>query len=393
MTKRRSRGDGALYWDEKRQRFIAAVTVGYTPAGKRIVRKGSGRTKTEAKNKLKEVIRDHDDGLAIAPTGFTVADAVNDWLTYGLNGRSEGTVEKYGYLCRGHIIPDLGARKLRELSATEVDRWLANKAKALSSSTVQRLHECLNRAINRAMARDKVKRNVVALCGVPKGREGRPSKSLSLGQAKAVLSTAENSRLYAYVVLSLLTGARTEELRALTWDHVDLDGRPNADPAVPPSVDVWRSVRTGGDTKTKKSRRTLALPARCVTALRQHRKQQDEERDEAGAGWPATGLVFATSVGTALDAANVRRTFRSIAKKAGLNAAEWTPRELRHSFVSLLSDSGVSLEDIADLCGHAGTRVTEAVYRHQLRPVLLDGAVAMDQIFDGKPEDSGRAAR
>ncbi len=34
-----------------------------------------------------------------------------------------------------------------------------------------------------------------------------------------------------------------------------------------------------------------------------------------------------------------------------------------------------------DLCGHAGTRVTEAVYRHQLRPVLLDGAVAMDRIF------------
>lgn len=59
----------------------------------------------------------------------------------------------------------------------------------------------------------------------------------------------------------------------------------------------------------------------------------------------------------------------------------WTPRELRHSFVSLLSDNGMRLEDIAELCGHAGTRVTEAVYRHQLRPVLLTGAVAMDRIF------------
>jgi integrase len=54
---------------------------------------------------------------------------------------------------------------------------------------------------------------------------------------------------------------------------------------------------------------------------------------------------------------------------------------LRHSFVSLLSDSGVSLEDIADLCGHSGTTVTEKVYRHQLRPVLLGAAVAMDEIF------------
>ncbi|MEV4660128.1 tyrosine-type recombinase/integrase [Micromonospora sp. NPDC049301] len=70
------------------------------------------------------------------------------------------------------------------------------------------------------------------------------------------------------------------------------------------------------------------------------------------------------------------------AAKAGLDPRDWTPRELRHSFVSLLSDSGMSLEQIADLCGHSGTTVTESVYRHQLRPVLLGGAVAMDRIFD-----------
>jgi integrase len=88
-------------------------------------------------------------------------------------------------------------------------------------------------------------------------------------------------------------------------------------------------------------------------------------------------LVFASSVGTELDAASVRR----VVKAAGLNSAEWSPRELRHSFVSLLSSGGVSIEDIADLCGHAGTSVTEAVYRHELRPVLLKGAMVMDRIF------------
>jgi integrase len=175
--------------------------------------------------------------------------------------------------------------------------------------------------------------------------------------------------------------ARTEELRELAWDHVDLGGDPDADPPVPPSIRVWRSVREHGDTKTRKSRRTLALPLRGVTALREHRRMQDCDREAAGAGWHETGLVFASKVGTPLDAANVRRAFRRVVKGAGLDPADWTPREPRHSFVSLLSDNGVSLEEIADLCGHAGTRVTEAVYRHQLRPVLLNGAVAMDRIF------------
>lgn len=387
---RRGRGEGGLYWDENRQRFICEVTIGYTPAGKRTVRRGSGKTKTEARNKLKQVLRDHEDGITVSSQTITVAQAVNDWLEYGLTGLSETTVEKYGYLCRGHVIPDLGARKLRDLSAADVDRWLAAKSKTLATSTVERLKECLNRTVNRAMARDLVKRNVVTLCGIPKGQLGRPSKSLTLDQAAALLDAAESSPIHGYIVLSLLTGARTEELRALRWEHVDLNGKPNSEPPVPPSIQVWRSVREHGDTKTKKSRRTLALPGRAVPALRTTKRRQDDARERAGSAWHDTGLVFTTRLGTPLDAGNVRRSLRAVLRRAGLDAEAWTPRELRHSFVSLMSSSGVRIEDIADLVGHAGTRVTEAVYRHQLRPVLLDGATAMDRIFAPRtaPDDA-----
>lgn len=373
MTARRARGEGGLHWDESRQRWIATVTVGYTPAGKRIVRKGSGKTKTEARTKLREKIRDYEDGLALVQDGHTVADALNDWLTYGLTQQSENTKSNYTTLVRSHIISDLGARKLRDLSATDVDRWLLAKSHHLSTRTLRLLHSLLNRAVNRAMARDKVKRNVVALCAVPTGRSGRPSKSLTFDQALALLVAAEGSCLHAYIVLSLLTGARTEELRALTWARVDLAGHPDRNPPTPPAIQVWRSVRVDGDTKTKKSRRTLALPARCVSALTAHHERQ---------GRPdADCLVFASTAGTALDRHNVLRAFRPVVAKADLDPSDWTPRELRHSFVSLLSDSGMSIEQIADLCGHSGTTVTEGVYRHQLRPVLLSGAIAMDRLF------------
>jgi integrase len=182
-------------------------------------------------------------------------------------------------------------------------------------------------------------------------------------------------------------GARTEELPALRWDHVDLHGKTDATPPVPPSIQVWRSVREGGDTKAKKSRRTLALPARCVVVLRQHRDAQQEATARAGAAWSGDGLVFATRNGTELEAGNVRRSFRRVLAAAGLDPGEWIPRELRHSYVSLLSAHGATVAQIADLVGHAGTTVTEAVYRHGLRPVLLDGATMMDDIF---PPDEGR---
>ena len=185
-----------------------------------------------------------------------------------------------------------------------------------------------------------------------------------------------------YVLMSLLTGARTEELRALTWSHLDLNGQPGSDPPVPPHAMVWRSVRTGGDTKTRKSRRTIALPARCVDALLEHRDRQARSRQAAGERWIDNDLVFASAVGSPLDAANVRRGFRRVAAAAGLDAADWTPRELRHSFVSVLSDAGVPIEQIARLVGHTGgSTVTETVYRKQLRPVIEDGATVMDRVF------------
>jgi integrase len=383
MATRRSRGDGGLYWDKTRQRWIAEVTIGYSPSGRRIVRKASGKSKTAAQRKLKEIIRDHDDGLAIAPHNYTVADAVREWLEFGLSGRAVATVDKCTILANTHVIPGLGARKLRELSADDVDRWLADKAKILSTRSLRETRSVLKRAVTRAQARDKVKRNVVLLCEVPQGRQGRPSKSLTLSQAEALLVAAEGSSLYAYIVLSLLIGARTEELRALTWSHVDLDGKPatRTTQAAPPSLMVWRSVRAGSDTKTKKSRRTLALPQRCVDALQTHRVRQEEIRQATGRRWQDNELVFPSAVGTPADASHMRRSFRKVVESAGLDPGQWTPRELRHSFVSLMSDAGVPVEHIARLVGHSGTTTTETVYRKQIRPVLLDGAQAMDRIF------------
>jgi integrase len=380
MSTRRGHGDGALYWVESRQRWFAAVTVGYTPAGQRIRRRVSGKTKTAAKAKLKELLRDIEDG-ATASGRYTVGDAVRDWLGFGLAGRSDATREKSRILAEQHVIPPLGVRQVRELTADEVDRWLADKAQTLSTRTLREVRSVLRRSISRAQARDKVRRNVVLLCELPKGQPGRPSKSLTLTQVRAVLAAAEGTALYAYVVLSLLIGARTEELRALTWAHVDLVGKPDADPPVPPSIEVWRSVRFGGDTKTKKSRRTLRMPLRCVEALRAQQAWRRAVREKAGKRWHANDLVFTSRVGTGLDASHVRRSFRRIVKAAGLTPGEWTPREMRHSFVSVLSDAGVSIEEISRLVGHSDTTVTETVYRHQLRPMLTEGAEAMDDIF------------
>jgi integrase len=149
----------------------------------------------------------------------------------------------------------------------------------------------------------------------------------------------------AYIVLSLLSGIRTEEARALRWAHVDLDGDLAARPPLPPHPVAGEQLA-------------------------------------AGESWQDTGLVFTTHHGAALDAGNVRRMFKRICTEAG-GGDGWAPRELRTSFVSVMSHRGVSIKEIACLAGHAITRTTEIVYRRELRPVITTGAEIMDQLFTG----------
>jgi site-specific recombinase XerD len=104
-------------------------------------------------------------------------------------------------------------------------------------------------------------------------------------------------------------------------------------------------------------------------------------RAAIGAVWQDHGLVFASAIGTPLDAANVRREFRKITETAGLGT-EWAPRDLRHTFVSTSSADGVPIEEIARLAGHNRTATTELVYRHELRPVITTGAEVVDRILN-----------
>lgn len=58
----------------------------------------------------------------------------------------------------------------------------------------------------------------------------------------------------------------------------------------------------------------------------------------------------------------------------------WHPHELRHSFVSLLSDHGVDMEQVSDAVGHTNSTITRNVYRYQIADKVAQ-AQAMDQIF------------
>jgi integrase len=122
------------------------------------------------------------------------------------------------------------------------------------------------------------------------------------------------------------------------------------------------------------------MPEKVVEALRLHQTNQNIQQAKAGGLWHNTGLVFTTQIGTGIYPSNFRREFNKVIAKA--NLGRWHPHELRHTAISLLSDKGVRLEDIADVVGHSTTRMTSEVYRHQVQESISAHIKTMNKMFD-----------
>ena len=322
MTTRRRRGEDGISFehrgpcsDPQRHRHCPGLwrgelTVGYTGDGKRQRRKVSGTTKAAVVDKLRDL--HHQLGQGITPKAgyvhYTVRQAAEDWLARGLQGRSPKTVTKNQNVLEP-ILAVIGARKLRDLTAADVRQALAAMAAGYSTAAVSMGHLALKRAIRHAEANNLVgpqrrglgrhsqgpARPALQVPDPGPGRRDHHRRPDPAGDGTAAgpeRRPPPRELMHAYIVLSLLSGIRTEEARALRWAHVDLDGDPAARPPVPPHVAVWRSVRTHGETKTERSRRTLALPAAAVQALRAWSASQAGERLAAGDDWQDAGLVF-----------------------------------------------------------------------------------------------------
>ncbi|MGH3634986.1 MAG: hypothetical protein ACRDTS_13055 [Mycobacterium sp.] len=144
-TERRGPGDGSVYESPKGSgRWTAELDLGRDVTGKRRRKKvATGcHSVTAARKALRDARRDLADTTCVASRD-TVKDLLEDFLERGLPAtvKAESTRQWYRRLVETHLIPGLGARKLKDLSADHVDVFLHAKAAAgLSRSTLGHLH-------------------------------------------------------------------------------------------------------------------------------------------------------------------------------------------------------------------------------------------------------------
>jgi integrase len=376
------RGGGSVFWDEARGSYVGLLSLGRDLETRRRKRaKVYGETERECWAKLDQLREEIRKTGITARRDTTVEDAVRGLLDAPpAEWRSPATLRVRAANAE-HITGAVGKTKLARLTAGDVDAMLRGMAAGgCSRSTIAGARSLLIRAIRRAERDNLVGRNVAALSEMPAAPE-RKSKALKVEQVDALLALDLTAWWRAFLTMGVMLGLRPGEMLGLRWDDTDLDsGVLRVRQALKQGSGQGRAGLTPGALKTPRSRRTLHMPAPVRSALKALRTAQVADRLALGPHYTDSGLVFAGSDGRPPWPQTVGHDFKGLCELAGLGR-DWQLRELRHTFISQMSQAGVDIEVIADAAGHINSNVTRSVYRHNLADQIGTAADVFDKLY------------
>lgn len=365
-------GEGTVYWDDRYERWRGEFRAA---DGRR--RRVSGATETEATKRL--IVRRRELDLGIAEGDTRLGEWIDWWLANINPAKSPNTAANYTWAL-SQLSDGIRRKRLRDVKVADVEAELGRLAtrgsskrktrgtnpRSLNRTSLAKIRRSLGSVITEAERRDMVDRNVAKLAHLPVGANGSlPRRALSAEEAEALMTAArDDGPWYALVVVSLYYGLRPGEITGLPWSALDLKEGTI-------TVNQSRKVLPGGKmaigaTKTH-SDRVLALYDVVWDALLVHQQRQRDDRRSTPA-WEDHGLVFPNDIGGPLDPSNLRRAIDRLCKLAEIDPV--SPNELRHTAATLLVDTGMRLEEVADFLGHKDTSMLIETYRHRAKRVV-----------------------
>src|SRR5262249_36821883 len=219
-----------------------------------------------------------------------------DWVALHVSTRSR---ERYRFAL-DHVRRHLGDRMLQKVHPADIAALYASLTReGLAPRTIGMVHTALHRALGQAKNWGILRDNPADIAKPPKAPD-RETIMLQPDQAAALLDRLRGQPLYLIASLALGTGMRRNEMLALRWQDADLDtGRLTIEQSLEQTATHGIRVKAP---KTRHGRRTISLPAHLVAELRQHWRQQQEQRLGMGLGKaPETAPVFATADGRHLS--------------------------------------------------------------------------------------------
>jgi integrase len=348
-------------------------------------------TETDARRKLRELVRQAEEGAFIPPARQAFGDVLDAW-DRSLSV-SPKTAERYRELVRLHIRPHLGDLKLQALRPTRIEAFYQDLragrgrdgkggARSLSARTVGHIHRLLVKMLSLAERDGLIASNPARKAERPRV-ERTEIEILGEDQVRELLTKLRGRPMYLIAALGVATGMRRGEMLALRWKDVDLE---RAELQVQQSLEQTNDGLRFKSPKTKYGRRTISLPAFIVAELKTHRAAQREERLALGLGKEGDdALVLRRPDGSPLVPDNVSSEWRKVVSSP--NLPKVSLHALRHTHASQLIASGMDVLTISRRLGHGSPSITLDVYSHLFKPTDRGAAAIFDKAFGALQAD------
>ena len=378
--KRAAQGAGSI-----RQRpdglWEARYTVGNDPGTGKPIRKSIyGSTQADVRKRLTAALRSLDTNTYHAPDKMKLSDWLDEWMKNYCEGILKPyTVTGYDVEIRLHIKPYLGAVRLSDLTAGQVQRMIQGLTKdGYSAKTCKNVHGCLSAALEQAVKDGKIAANPCAGAKLPK-IEQKEVNPLNVQQMAALLDAASGDPFENVIFVCLFCGLRKGEALGLSWRQVDFErNRLTID------QQLYRQTKENGgysiaSTKSNNSR-YIDAPPFVMDVLQRVQKQQLLDRIAAGPAWANEwDLVFTNPAGQHLDMGTMHKHFKDIAKAAGVPDARI--HDLRHSFATLSLAIGDDVKTVQSNLGHSTAAFTLQRYIHASEQMKKDSANRLQAFF------------
>jgi integrase len=373
--------------------------IGHDNGAKGTARKQHFETVRGAKRKAEDRLRELLDQAH--KNGFPEDDVIlfKDLATRFLDAkrisREATTLALYERVLKMHVLPSIGAVRVRDLKAAHIQALLSSAVnhsrtkqggKSLGATTLRNVRIVTRAVLAFGVKQGVLLRNVGDLVEPP-ALPHNERALIGVADLRKLLEAAQGTELEAIVPFAIGTGLRRGEICALRWGDVDLSTGQYSLKRAAKIVDGKVVI---GHLKTKKSVRTDVLPAFVIAILEKHRQAQAARHKVLGSDdRDADGFVFDRLDGQPWNPNEMSRMFSRLVRRKKLPAIRF--HDLRHSYATLAFAAGVPMKVVSESLGHSSIGITSAIYVHVGDDSKREKSEKLDAFLSSATSSSGAA--